>query len=193
MIQLVLFLVLGAAFLASLYAFARRSASAEGSAQIILKARQALSALQADLLPPQVFQRIFAKDDYDYVMNARDPALTAMFLGERRKIALSWVEQIRRQIVSLREFHLGSARLHSQLSPRVEARLAVEFFTLLCVCRVLQLVFYLRGPYAAPRMVGRVVAVAARVCATSEEAMGFLSAVKVDRLARNSAHNMTAL
>ena len=193
MIQLVLYLVLGAAFLASLYAFARRSASAEGGAQIILRARQALSALQADLLPPQVFERIFANGDYRYIISAGDPALTAMFLSERRKIALSWVEQIRRQIVSLREFHLGSARLHSQLSPRVEARLAFEFFTLLCVCRFLQLALYLRGPYAAPRMVGRVVAVAARVCATSEEAMGFLSAVKVDRLAGKSAHKITAL
>jgi len=192
-IQLVLYLVLGAAFLASLYAFARRSASAEGGAQIILRARQALSALQADLLPPRVFERIFANGDYRYIISAGDPALTAMFLSERRKIALSWVEQIRRQIVSLREFHLGSARLHSQLSPRVEARLAFEFFTLLCVCRFLQLALYLRGPYAAPRMVGRVVAVAARVCATSEEAMGFLSAVKVDRLAGKSAHKITAL
>lgn len=193
MIQLALFLLTGLVLFAFLYALVRRSRTAEGSAQQVLKARQALSGLQAGLLPAQVLERIFAKEDYEYVVNAGDAALTRMFVAERKTIALSWVREIRQRIVSLQEFHQGSARLYSRLSLRAEMRLAFDFFTLLCACRALQVALHLRGPYAAPHMVGRVASVAASVCATSEEAMGFLSSMKIDRLAADSARNMTAL
>lgn len=193
MIQLALFLLLGLALFAFLYALVRRSRTAEGSAQHVLKAQQALSALQAGLLPPPVLKRIFAKDDYEYVVSARDAALTRLFVAERKTIALCWVREIRERIVSLQEFHRGSARFYSRLSLHTEMRLAFDFFILLCACRVLQVALHVRGPYAAPRMVGRVASVAASVCATSKEAMDFLSSMKIDRLTGNSARNMTAL
>ena len=193
MIQLALFLLPGLALFAFLYALVRRSRTAEGSGQQVFEARQALSALQAGLLPAQVLERIFAKADYEYVLSAQDAALTRMFVSERKTIALSWVREIRQRIVSLQEFHRGSARLYSRLSLRTEMQLAFDFFTLLCACRALQVALHLRGPYAAPQMVGRVARVAASVCATSEETMSFLSSMKIDRLAADSARNMTSL
>lgn len=193
MIQVVLFLLVGLGLFAFLYALIRRSRTAEGSAQQVLKARQALSVLQAGLLPAQVLERIFAKDDYDYVVSAGDAALTRMFVAERKAIALSWVREIRQRIVSLQEFHRGSARLYSRLSLRTEMRLAFDFFILWCACRALEMSLHLRGPYAAPQMVGRVARVAGSVCATSEEAMSFLSTMKIERLAADSGRNLTAL
>jgi hypothetical protein len=192
-IQMFLFLLLGSALFFFLYALTRRTPPVEGSAEAVFKARQALTALQAGLLPQEMLQRIFTKSDYEYVMSAHDRHLSELFLEERRKIALSWVRQIRREILNLRQFHLRAVRFYARLSPRTELRLAFEFLALLCVCRALQIALYLRGPYAAPRMVGRAAAGAARVCDISEKAMSFLNPTQIDALAQKSARNLTAL
>jgi hypothetical protein len=190
-IQLVLFVALGAGFLFSLYLFARRGSRVEGSAQDVLKARQALMSLQSGLLPPEMVGRIFAKSDYEYVMVGNNFSIREMFLAERRKIALLWVNQIRRQVLNLRQFHLGSARFYSRLSVRTETGLALEFFTLLCICRTLQIALYLRGAYAAPRMVGRAATAAARVCDISEKSMSFVKAAQLDALGDDSVSKLS--
>jgi hypothetical protein len=190
-IQLILFVTLGAGFLFSLYLFARRGSHVEGSAQDVFKARQALMALQSGLLPPEMVERIFAKSDYEYVMAGSDHSIRELFLAERRKIALLWVNQIRQQVLNLRQFHLGSARFYSRLSMRTETKLGFEFFTLLCICRTLQIALYLRGPYAAPRMVGRATAAAARVCDISQKSMSFVKAAQLDALGDDSVHKLS--
>lgn len=191
MIQLILFLIVGLGFLFSIYIFARRGPRVEGSAQNVLKARQALVTLQAGLLPPQMVGRIFAKADYEYVVTATPRHVHDLFLEERRKVALSWVKQVREQILDLRHFHQGYARFYSRLSLRTEIRLAFEFLTLLWICRALDLALYFRGPYAAPRLVGQVAATAVRVCTISEKSMGFLKAAQIDALRHDPARNLT--
>jgi hypothetical protein len=116
-----------------------------------------------------------------------------LFLAERRKIALSWVAQTHAGIVSLRKFHLGSARFHAGLRLGTEMRLAAKFITLLCMCRALQLALYFRGAYAAPAMVGRAAAAAARVCEVSEKSLNFLSPAAFESFRNDSARNPTAL
>jgi hypothetical protein len=192
MMQLLVSLLIGICVFASLYLLSRRP-SAEGGAESLVRARSALELLQGNLLPAEMVERIFTKADLDYVTEGTTPGVRKLFVEERKRIALLWVNQIAKQIRSLQEFHLGSARFYSRLSAGTEMRLAFEFFTLLCFCRALRLALYLRGPYAAPRMVGRVAAVANSVCATSEQAMSFLNPAKLDRLARNSTRNVTAL
>ena len=193
MIPLLVLVVVGAGFLFALYRFARGGPRLEGSGQSVLKARQALTVLQDGLLPSEMLERISAKADYDYVVATHAPGLRELFLTERRDIMLSWVNQMRRQVLNLRQFHLGSARFYAQLSLRTEAHLALEFFTLLWICRALQIALYFRGPYAAPRMVGRAVATAARVCEASEKALSFLKTAKIDTFPEDSASNLTAL
>ena len=153
MIQLILFLLVGAMLFLSLYLLVRRSSHAEGSAEELLEARQALVALQLGLLPHETVRRIFATEDLDYVTSETPECIREFFLEERKGIALSWACQVRRQLLSLRQFHLGSARFYAQLNFRTEIRLAAEFAALLLACRALQLTLFLRGPYAAPRVV----------------------------------------
>jgi hypothetical protein len=191
-IELVLFLLIGAGLFVSLYLMGGRSPRAEGSAQELLNARQALNTLQSGLLSPEMVERIFAKEDFEYVtgspMQVRD-----LFLAERRKIALSWVTQMRAQIFNLKRFHLGSARFHAGLRLRTEMRLAGEFVVLLCMCRALQFVLYFWGPYAAPAMVGRAAATAGRVCEVSEKSLSFLKSAPFDSFSNDSARNPTVL
>ena len=179
MIQLILFLLVAVMLFFSLYLLARRSSHAEGSAQDLLKARQALNALQNGLLPHEILGRIFAKEDLDYITSGTPRCIQELFLEERKRIALSWVGQVRRQLLSLRQFHLGSARFYSQLKLRTEIRLAVEFAGLLLACRALQFVLYVRGPYAAPRIVEATAASAAKVCGVSEKSLAFLKPTRL--------------
>jgi hypothetical protein len=187
MIGLILFLLVGALLLLSLLFFTPRKPRGRRGSEPLAEARQALDVLQLGLLSPDMVGRIFAKKDFDYVMSETTKKVQRLFLEERRRLALSWVGQVRRQIVSLRRFHLGSARFHAQLSLLTEIKLAGDFAALLFACRALQAAVYLRGPYAAPRMVGATTAAAARVCGVSEKSLDFMKPARMISFGDDSA------
>ncbi len=187
MIELILFLLVGALLLLSLYFFARRNPQGRNGKEPRAEVEQALNVLQLGLLSPDIVGRIFAKKDFDYVVSETTGEVQKLFLEERRRLALSWVRRVRRQVVRLRHFHLGSARFHTRLSFLTEMRLAWDFAALLFACRALQAAVYLRGPYAAPRLVGATTAAAARVCGASEKSLGFLRPARVGSFGNDSA------
>lgn len=193
MIQLILFLAVGALLFGSLILLARRAPQPEGGAKVLFEARRALSSLQGELLPRELVARIFAREDLEYVASTTPRSIRKMFLVEREKIALSWVGHLRRQIVSLRHFHLGSARFYARLNLRTEMMLALDFAILLFACRALELMLHLRGPYGAPRIVGATTAAAARVCEISEKSLGFLRPGSMSPFDNPSAGNRAAL
>jgi hypothetical protein len=176
MIQLVLFLAAGAAFLFLLLVFLRRGRPhAEDSGQAILEARNALHTLRSGLLPLDLIRKLFSHEDYDYIVSSASPAIQSAFLKERKQLALAWVGQVQSQLVSLRLFHREHSRFYTRLSPWTELSLAANFSVLLLECRILTGLLYLRGPYASPRLVGRTVAATARVCAVTEKSFDFLT------------------
>ena len=189
MIQLILFLVVALLLLSALFFLARRSVQPEGGAQAMLDASRALSRLQMELLPPEMVARIFTRDDLDYINSSASEEVRAMFLAERERIALMWVSFLRRNILSLRRFHLGSARLYAGLSFRAEVSLAVDFAILLFACRALEIMLRIRGPYGAPQIVRATAAGAARVCEISESSLGLLRSGIVPPFGRPPAGN----
>jgi len=190
-IQLVFFLLVGALLFVSLFFLVRRSSRAEGSAELLFEARQSLNTLQFGLLPAQIVERIFAKDDFAYVLTGSPRPVHELFLKERKKIALCWVSQIRTHILSLKQFHLRSARFYSRVSFWAEINLALEFAALLAACRLLQIMLYIRGPYAAPYVVGAMAAGAAKVCDISEKSLAFLKQPELETLTTRPVGNPT--
>lgn len=189
MIQLVLFWGLGVVFLVLLYFFLRRAnLRPEGGAEALLEARQALNSLQTGLLPAGLVERIFANEDLDFVSSMNAPSLRELFLRERKKMALCWIAHLRTRVLSLRRFYSGQSRHYAQLDFRTELTLALNFASLLMACRILQVLFYLRGPYAAPRMVGHAISVADKVCVISERSLSFLTP-SVNAFHRDSAQH----
>jgi hypothetical protein len=186
MIQVILLLALGAAFLAVLYLFARRSQPG-GTAEAVIEAREALDSLQTALLPAELVDRIFAESDLEFVSAACSPRVQEKFLSERRAIALAWVAQLRQRLRTLQQFHTTHSRRFAELNPRTELALALDFATLLAACRLLQLTVYLRGPYAAPRMVRMAVGMTGNVCETCERSLAFLNPHSVNFAERRSA------
>src|SRR5579863_9042996 len=108
MIQLILFLAVAVALFLSIYLMARNNARAEGGAEALAGARQALTSLQNGLLPPDLIARIFSRDDLDFISANAPQSVQVLFYAERQNIARSWVAQLRAQIISLRQFHSGA-------------------------------------------------------------------------------------
>jgi hypothetical protein len=178
-IHLLPFLLVGAFLFFTLYFVTRRKPRAEGSSEALVEARLALSTLQVNLLPSALLERIFAKEDLEYVAAQAPKRVQKMFCSERKKIAMVWVDQVRGQIQSLRRFHRGTARFYARLSFRTELELGLSFAALLLACRALQVLMYVGGPYSAPRMVGATAAAAGRVCKISEESLAFLNSPRL--------------
>lgn len=187
MIQLVFFLTIGVLLFSSLFFLARRKARPEGTSDALVEARQALSSLQAGLLPERLVQRVFDRGDWDYVKTEAPKAVRQLFLEERKRIAILWIDQVRNQIRNLSRFHRGSARHYAKLNPRTEMELAFSFFGLVWACRALQVAVSVAGPYAAPRLVGAMATAAARTCKISEQSLAFLNAAQLGMLSNRAA------
>ncbi len=193
MIQLIFFLALGAGLLFALFLFWRRDhASAEGGAEALLEARSALNTLQFNLLPPELIERIFAREDLRFVESSTPPHIREYFLRERKQIALAWINQVRSQILSLRRFYLGRSRFYAHIGVATEISMALNFATLLSECRMVQFLVYLRGPLAAPRVIGATIANAGKVCEVSAKSLAFLNSIKPDNGTNDPTENEAA-
>jgi hypothetical protein len=176
MIELILFLLIGALLFASLLGLARRGSRPEGGAEALLEARQALTQLQTGLLPPELVGRFFSSDDFEFVASTAPGPVYALFRRERKTIVLAWIAEVHQQIQTLWQFHLGAARFYARLSFRSEIALAFDFAGLLIACRALEVIVYVRGPQVAPRIIGATAEACLRICDVYEQALAFLVA-----------------
>lgn len=174
MTQLISFIAIALGLGVSLASLALRK-RVEGGSDAMVRAKQALSSLQAGLLPAEMVARIFDRTDLLYVESQSSEDIREMFMSERKLVVLSWIRRVRQEVNDLRSFHLGSARFYAGLSLTTEISLGFDFAILLLACRALQVSVYLGGPYAAPRMVASTAAIANRVCAISERSLAFLT------------------
>lgn len=193
MLALFLYIAVALALLALLFlSLLRRTAGAEGSAQTLLNARQAVRRLQTGLLPSELVERIFSKQDLAYVAACGSTPIQQLFLAERKRIALSWVSKIHRQIICLQDFHRWQSRHFARLNPAREIVLAMEFASLRIECRALSFLLAIRGPYGATRIAGSTAAAASRICDVSEKALSFLAPPGTPKVLRDSAQDRAA-
>jgi len=194
MIALLLYLLVGVGLLVFLWLLARRKgAPVEGCGRQFVEARQALRTLQEGLLPDNLIQRIFDRDDFRYVMASSPAEIGELFLQERKRISLMWVRRVRCEVRNLMQFHLDYSRLHAKLSLLTEIRLGLDFAVLLLACRALRILLYLRGPYGARAVVGVMTAAAGRVCAASEKSLAFLNPPALESFRRDSTGDGAAI
>jgi hypothetical protein len=171
--QLIFFLSVAAILLIFLIALARRG-KAEGAGRVLVGAHRAVFTLETELLANRIVNRIFSREDMDYVLSAESPQAVSILRKERKRIAILWVDRVRGQIRQLQALHLGSARFYARLDVRTELSLACDFALLMLGCRALHIVFAVAGPYATPRLVTNVAEAATRVCFVSRQSLAFL-------------------
>src|SRR5215469_13318497 len=151
MIQLVIFFAVAIGLLALLLLAMRRQPSrAAGSAVELVTVKKTLESLQLGLLPAELVAQIFAERDLTYVAGIGSAEIRNLFVSERKRLALTWIRQVRRQVRALKDFHVSRSRMFTQMSRRRELSLALDFASLDARCRILQLLILWRGPYTAP-------------------------------------------
>jgi hypothetical protein len=176
MIQLVIFVAVALGLLVLLLMAMRRQPShAAGSAGELVTAKRTLESLQIGLLPAELVDQIFGERDLTYVATIESHEIRSLFLSERKRLALTWIRRVRKQVRALKGFHVSRSRMFTQMSRRRELSLALDFAGLEGRCRVLQLLLLWRGPYAAPDFARRTAATAGRVCSTLDQSLAFLT------------------
>jgi hypothetical protein len=143
------FLSVGLAFLGVLVFWAQRRQEPTAGGRSISKTQEILIAVQSGLPSRAVGERIFALQDWEFVLSQAAPPIRQRFLRERKAMALSWLWQIREGLRQLMLFHKRAVRGSIQLNPAVEVRLAVNFHLFLLVYNLLWLLIWLRGPFLA--------------------------------------------
>jgi hypothetical protein len=177
MIELVIFLAVAVGLLVLLVAAAtrRQPLHAAGSAGELVTAKRTLESLQFGLLPAKLVEQIFGQRDLTYVATIGSDDIRRLFLAERKRLALTWIRRVRRQVSALKDFHVSRSRMFTQMSRWRELSLALDFARLGIRCRALQLILQWRGPYAASEYARRTAAAAGRVCSVLDQSLAFLN------------------
>ena len=85
-----------------------------------------------------------------------DPALQAVFLRERRSLALVWIRDVRRAVADIMRFHREIVRHKADLRPGMEMKLIWQYGTFQVMCGVLEFLFRWWDPSRAVAWVGSV-------------------------------------
>jgi hypothetical protein len=176
MMQLVIFLAVGTGLLVLLLvAMLRQPSHAAGSAGELVTAKRTLESLQLGLLPAELVEQVFGRQDFAYVSSIGSDKLTNLFMSERKRLALMWIGQIRKQVRALKDFHVSRSRMFTHMSRWREFSIALDFAGLEIRCHVLELLMQWRGPYAATDFARRTALTAGRLCSILDQSLAFLT------------------
>jgi hypothetical protein len=87
--------------------------------------------------PGFVAEAVFSPRDWLYIQKESSPALNALYVHERRVIAIHWLRDCLVAIRFVRANHLRQSRHSQDLNLLAEARLLLRFFYFATLCRVL--------------------------------------------------------
>ena len=112
---------------------------------------QVLSESGADeflvrLPPTALLARCISVDDLIYISSLRSPALSHLLFRERRRLALKWLRQTRREAGRLYRLHLRTSAQAADLRPVAELGLLFHFALFLFVYQILVSVVWFYGP-----------------------------------------------
>lgn len=79
------------------------------------------------LAPPEVFVRLFASQDWQYVAQNCGPRIRARFERERSRLAIEWLREARLAMKLLWVAHRKAAGASTGLVPATEMKLAAQF------------------------------------------------------------------
>lgn len=99
-------------------------------------------------LPPRaLMQRILSIEDVEFAQMLPAPRVLRLLVAERRRLALGWLHQIRREAGRLVEMHVREARHAAGLRPATEIRLFAHMTLFLATYQVLLAGVWFWGPF----------------------------------------------
>jgi hypothetical protein len=121
------------------------------------------ASLQADIPSRALMGRIFAEEDLGFVAAEHSRQLRRQFLGERRRLALCWLGQTRREATRILRLHLRVVRTDGALQLAVELKLIFHTFLFFAVYGLLWSLVSCNGPFWARSFMGNFVLLAGRL------------------------------
>lgn len=107
---------------------------------------QPAAAWRAGPCPPEVLERIFDREDSDFIAREHSPRAQELFHRERKRLAYLWLRQTRHEIAHVRRFHAEMARKSANLHPGTEIRIAVDCLLVSAMCWLLAVAIWFLGP-----------------------------------------------
>jgi hypothetical protein len=182
MVEAFFFLGIGLALLVTLALWVQRSGAPVLEPQTVSHVQELLTAVHLDLPPRNVGERIFARSDWQFVVSQTAPSIQRRFLNDRKAVALSWLAETRMGLQKLMRFHRKAVRGNANLSPAMEIRLALGYFSFVLVCDLLRAFIWFRGPFAAQRVVGYAFGMADQVSYLSGHVLAGLDPMHLSRI-----------
>ncbi|HEV2618295.1 MAG TPA: hypothetical protein VGU63_16980 [Candidatus Acidoferrales bacterium] len=133
-------------------------------------------ALHLDLPSAELIERILDPRDLDFVSKESTRETVRLFERERRALAISWLQQTRRQVVRLMRYHVGAVRQNANFRPAPEIKLALHYVRFLIAYELVRALFYAQSPFQVRPLVAYVTLVTERICGVSDKLLGELSA-----------------
>jgi hypothetical protein len=110
-------------------------------------------------------QRILAVEDLKFISQNSTETVQRFFREERKTLAFLWLRKTQKQLARLMDLHLRLASYTRQPSPRVEIKLAGQYFSFLIVSNFVLLLLWLSGPFETVRIITYILHVAGNLCA----------------------------
>jgi len=126
------------------------------------ESRTIFAALNLSLPSRLLADRIFARDDWDFVCR-ESPSVEQAFLQERKKVALLWLKDTRFCVGRIFHFYRIAVRGNAALEFWTELRIAGNYFMFLLMVSSVQSLIYLRGPFYTHGMIMSMFGAADRV------------------------------
>ena len=102
--------------------------------------------------PSFIAEAVFSPRDWLFIQKESSASLNALFVHERRIIAVAWLRDCLAAVRAVRANHLRQSRHSQDLNLLAEAKLLLRFFYLSTLCRCLLLVVQFVHP-AAPHAI----------------------------------------
>ncbi len=165
------FVAIGLLLIGLLGALLRRSKSAADHSFALPQTYSSFPSLKFEERRKDILDRVFGHEDWDFILNHGSKEIRRLFLLERKKIALSWLSEIRSQSKAAMSFHFSHAGKSERLQPMQELRLAADFFAITAKSAFIAVIILLRGPVALRGMVGRAYRLSGQFHGWLEEAL----------------------
>jgi hypothetical protein len=95
--------------------------------------------------------RCLSSEDLEFISERHSSQLLHLFLRERRRLAIGWLRQIRREATHLYRLHVRSVRYAADLRPAAEAKLLVAVVLFSVVYGAMLLAVEMYGPFRTRR------------------------------------------
>jgi hypothetical protein len=95
--------------------------------------------------------RCLSSEDLEFVTERKSSQLLHLFVRERRRLAVGWLRQIRREASRLYRLHVRSVRYAADLRPAAEAKLLLAVILFSVVYGAMLLAVELYGPFRTKR------------------------------------------